>query len=289
MKGLVTLKRKELNEMKRARGTIKIVNENRKDNSSKLNILTNIAIFLLTFTLSISNIFDLPTLSSENKHDVETIEVTDEVIAAYHGEIPKHKMVVRNNIIPKTVSTKNVKISGGITEVFETMDDADFKKMEELTREPDISDNIYVPIKEERNYNISEKEYEILCKVVEAEVEGDKTWYNRGLTYDQLLKAKIRVAQVFLNRTFDNKSFKSIDSLYESLTQKNASSTFNDGRYYKVTVRDITKEAVYRALLRSTPDYTGGALFFSSGNGCSKYGTLTLTDEVGHSFYNPYL
>ena len=291
MKGTITryIRKEFLKEMKRVRGTIKIKNRNRKDNSNTLNAISNLVIFVLTFMLSISNIFDLPTLASENNHEVETIQITDEVIAIYHGETIEHKTVVRNDVIPKTVSNKNVIVNGGITKIFESMDSEDFNRIEESQKEPDISDNIYVPIKEERNYDITENEYEILCKVVEAEVEGDKTWYSRGLTYDQLLKSKIRVAQVFLNRTFDNKSFKRIDTLYEALTQQNASSTFNDGRYYRVTVRDITKEAVYRALLRSTPDYTGGALFFSSGNGCSKYGKLTLTDEVGHSFYNPYL
>ena len=275
--------------MKRTRGTIKVVNENRRDSSDRMKSITNVMIFILTFMLSISNIFDLPTLASERK-EVETIEITDEVIAKFHNEYKEPKMTIREDVNQlKRIQLESVDVNAGITKIFENMDTDDFERMEEMTREPDISDNIYVPVKEERKYDITEKEYEVLCRVVEAEVEGDKTWYNRGLTYDQLLKAKIRVAQVFLNRTFDNKSFKSVNSLYKALTQKNASSTFVDGRYYKVTVGDITKEAVYRALLSSTPDYTGGALFFSSGTACSKYGTRTLTDEVGHSFYNPYL
>ena len=75
---------------------------------------------------------------------------------------------------------------------------------------------------------------------------------------------KLRVAQVFMNRVEDNKKFKSINNLYEALTQPGATSTLIDGRYYEVEITDVTREAVHKALLKDTPDYTQGALFFNS-------------------------
>ena len=64
--------------------------------------------------------------------------------------------------------------------------------------------------------------------------------------------------------------------------KKNASSTFRDGRYYKVKVTDYTVEAVNKALSAYTPDLTRGALFFSSGKPNSSQ--TIFKDEVGHIF-----
>lgn len=138
----------------------------------------------------------------------------------------------------------------------------------------------------EYRMEIDNETLEVLTRVVEAEVTGSSyTYKGEKLTYDELLQSKIRVAQVFMNRVEDNDSFKFIDDLYESLTYKGASSTFGDGRYYKVEITDITREAVKLALLAETQDYTDGALYFSSGTTECAYGNYMFTDDVGHSFF----
>lgn len=141
------------------------------------------------------------------------------------------------------------------------------------------------PIPEVR-MDINSDTYNVLLRVVEAEITGESYKYKGNLvSYDELLKSKIRVAQVFMNRVENTTSFKYTETLYEALTEKGASSTFLDGRYYEVKITDITKEAVRLALLKDTPDYTDGALFFSSGTTSCKYGDLLFVDSVGHAFF----
>lgn len=138
----------------------------------------------------------------------------------------------------------------------------------------------------EYRMNIDSKTYEVFVRVVEAEVTGDYiSFKGKVLSHDEILESKIRVAQVFMNRVEDVENFSYINDLYESLTYKNASSTFNDGRYYTVEITDITREAVDIALLKDTPDYTDGALYFSSGTTENKYGELLFVDDVGHAFF----
>ena len=140
--------------------------------------------------------------------------------------------------------------------------------------------------KPEQRFYIDNETREILERVVEAEVTGSSYSYKgTKLTYDQLLHAKIRVAQVFMNRVDAYREFSKIDTLKESLLYPYATSTISDGRYYKVSVTDITKEAVDLALLNETPDYTDGALYFASGTTSSPYGDLLFVDDVGHAFF----
>lgn len=161
------------------------------------------------------------------------------------------------------------------------------------TYEVEVVESEVVPVVEaevvetpEYRMEINNETLEVLTRVVEAEVTGSSyTYKGEKLTYDELLQSKIRVAQVFMNRVEDNDSFKFIDDLYESLTYKGASSTFGDGRYYKVEITDITREAVKLALLAETQDYTDGALYFSSGTTECAYGNYMFTDDVGHSFF----
>lgn len=138
----------------------------------------------------------------------------------------------------------------------------------------------------EMRMDIDDKTYEVLVRVTEAEVTGESfTYKGDKVSEEEMLLAKVRVAQVFMNRVEDDSKFSSVDSLYEALTQKNASSTFNDGRYYTVDITDMTKEAVDLALRADTADYTDGALFFSSNTNHCDYGSYLFTDDVGHSFF----
>ena len=135
-------------------------------------------------------------------------------------------------------------------------------------------------------YELTEEERSILERVVEAEVASSFVYKGREVSEDEILKSKIRVAQVFYNRVKDEKKFSSIANMKESLLLPGATSTIGNGSYYKVKVTDLTKEAVELAFRDSTEDYTNGALFFHSGTDVSSpYGTFLFTDSVGHKFF----
>ncbi len=156
---------------------------------------------------------------------------------------------------------------------------------EKMSKEEIVSEGLSQDENVAQRMTIDHNTMSILIRVVEAEVTGSSFRYKgNDVSYDELLKSKIRVAQVFMNRVEDQHGFKNIDSLYEALTYPGATSTFDDGRYYKVEITDITREAVRLALRADTPDYTDGALFFNTGTSC-KYGSYLFTDAVGHSFY----
>ncbi len=93
----------------------------------------------------------------------------------------------------------------------------------------------------------SSKEVEILERIVEAEATGED------------LKGKMLVANVILNRVNSKKFPSSIEGV---VFQKGQFSPIRDGRYYKVSIKDSTKEAVSRAL--QGEDYSQGALYFAA-------------------------
>lgn len=110
-------------------------------------------------------------------------------------------------------------------------------------------DAIEVMQTETKGHSLSEKEYRILTRIVEAEAGNmDK-------------KSKILVANVILNR-MAHKEFP--DTVEEVVFQNvNGAIQFSpvaDGRYYTVNVTDSTKESVDRAL--DGEDYSKGALYF---------------------------
>lgn len=93
----------------------------------------------------------------------------------------------------------------------------------------------------------SSKEVAILERIVEAEATGED------------LKGKMLVANVILNRVNSKKFPSSIEGV---VFQKGQFSPIRDGRYYKVSIKDSTKEAVSRAL--QGEDYSQGALYFAA-------------------------
>lgn len=128
-------------------------------------------------------------------------------------------------------------------------------------------------------YDISDKDYEVLLRIVEAEAGGeDET-------------GKLLVANVVLNRV---KSDSFPDTVEEVVFQKEGNcyqfSPISNGRYDSVCISDETYAAVERALMGE--DLSGGALYFVS----EKYADpdklewfhtkLTLLySHGGHSFY----
>ena len=101
---------------------------------------------------------------------------------------------------------------------------------------------------------VTDKEYEILCRIVEAEA-GDQDVYGR-----------ILVANVILNRVNYKKEWK--NDIEGVVFEKNQFSPISNGAYYKVKVDDLTKEAVDRCL--EGEDYSDGAFFFFMRSGTSK-------------------
>lgn len=99
--------------------------------------------------------------------------------------------------------------------------------------------------------DFSEEDYEVLCRIVEAEAG------------DQDEKGRILVANVILNRVRDGEFPDNITDVVFQKSKKTYqfSPTRPGGRYYTVTVSDLTVECVERALRGE--DYSEGALYFA--------------------------
>ena len=126
----------------------------------------------------------------------------------------------------------------------------------------------------EKHLDLSEKEYNILLRIVEAEVTG-----TCGVSREEAINSKFRVARVIINRVLSPKFPNTVEGV---VFQSRQFSPIGDGRYWQVTPTDLTKEAVDRALLKSVPDDIPGALFFTRTMFNREY---ILTDAVGHNFF----
>lgn len=100
-------------------------------------------------------------------------------------------------------------------------------------------------------YNISEEDYEVLLRIVEAEAGGEDE------------EGKLLVANVVLNRVAHEKF---PDTISEVVFQRSKGTTqfspVASGRFYRVTVSEETVEAVDRAL--SGEDISQGAIYFAA-------------------------
>lgn len=126
---------------------------------------------------------------------------------------------------------------------------------------------------------LSQKEYEVLTRIVEAEATGGD------------LKSKTIVANVILNRV-KNPQFP--NTVKGVVFQRNGKVTqfspISDGRYYSVKVTKETKKAVDRAL--AGEDYSKGALFFACRSGATKKNMAWFDRHLkplfqygGHEYY----
>ena len=91
------------------------------------------------------------------------------------------------------------------------------------------------------------KDYNTLCRIVEAEASGED------------MIGKIMVANVILNRV-EHDRFP--DTVYHVVYAKGQFSPVSNGRINRVKVSEETQEAVERAL--SGEDYSNGALYFAA-------------------------
>lgn len=102
--------------------------------------------------------------------------------------------------------------------------------------------------------DVTDEEYEILCRITEAEA-GDQDVYGR-----------ILVVNVILNRVNYTKEF--ANTIEGVVFEKGQFSPITNGAYDRAVVDDLTREAVDRAL--EGEDYSQGALYFFMRSATSK-------------------
>lgn len=118
--------------------------------------------------------------------------------------------------------------------------------------------------------NLSETEYNELCRIVEAEAGGEP------------IDTRIAITDVILNRVTSSKF---PNNIHDVIFSGNQFSPISNGRYYKVTVSASTKQAVNEAL--NGPDHSMGALYFMNPKYSSKknvewfYGSLQYLFSYG--------
>lgn len=170
----------------------------------------------------------------------------------------------------------------GSYQVSELFEDTSVKKVTKLNEEV-ASHKRKIEVssceKDLRVYQISDKDYEVLLRIVEAEAGGeDET-------------GKLLVANVVLNRV-DSTKFP--DTVEEVVFQQEGGcyqfSPVSNGRYESVCVSEETYEAVERALMGE--DLSEGALYFVSEKYADPeklewfHSKLTLLySHGGHNFY----
>ncbi len=99
--------------------------------------------------------------------------------------------------------------------------------------------------------DLSESDYEVLLRIVQAEAGNEDT------------KGKILVANVVLNRVMDARFPGSVTGVvFQNAGGRAQFSPVANGTYYSVVVSEDTKEAVDRAL--AGEDYSEGALYFAA-------------------------
>lgn len=135
------------------------------------------------------------------------------------------------------------------------------------------------PVNPYQDLQLSETDYEALCRIVQAEAGGED---ERG---------KILVAEVILNRVLTD-GFE--DTVYDVIFEKSGGSAqfapTVDGRYFTVEVTEESREAVESAL--HGEDFSEGALFFSARSKANPndmawfdHNLKWLFQYGGHEFY----
>lgn len=221
-----------------------------------MNRLKRILVFSFTFILMTGSI---SVFAATPKKDTVTEKNTEEVDVTEDGEVSAAATSIREAGIALTKSVydfseyvkeskKNAKPkTPGVVEISVSTSIGD-------TEGKRYSDVLTYRYNSKMTKKISDKEYEILCRIVEAEA-GDQDVYGR-----------ILVANVILNRVNYKKEFE--NDIEGVVFEKNQFAPVADGSYYKVGISSLTKEAVDRCL--EGEDYSDGALFFFMRSGTTK-------------------
>ena len=137
-----------------------------------------------------------------------------------------------------------------------------------------------------KGISLTEAEFEEFCRMVEAEVTGDKpSDFPVSCTETHIWWAKLRCARVILNRIADDEF---PDSMHEVLYQKGQFAPISDKRYYTVEVTDMTRDVCRAALNANQHDDVPDALYFRMGkwHGNTARRGFIKTDKLGISYYS---
>lgn len=157
---------------------------------------------------------------------------------------------------------------------------------ETVIREDVIEEQHPVEVASYKGITLTDAEFEEFCRMVEAEVTGDKpSDFPVSCTETHIWWAKLRCARVILNRIVDDEF---PNSMHEVLYQKGQFAPISDGRYYDVTITEMTRDACRAALDANQHDDVPDALYFRMGKwrGNTAQRGFIKTDKLGISYYS---
>ena len=157
---------------------------------------------------------------------------------------------------------------------------------ETIIREDVIEEQHSEEVAPYKGIRLTDAEFEEFCRMVEAEVTGDKpSDFPVSCTETHIWWAKLRCARVILNRMADDE-FPS--TMSEVLYQKGQFAPISDGRYYDVTITEMTRDACRAALDANQHDDVPDSLYFRMGKwrGSTAQRGLIKTDKLGISYYS---
>lgn len=225
-----------------------------------LRKLSNKVFNILFITLFVS-LFSIKTYANEiETNNTSVIEMEEEQPIGPGYEIERKDIETISETLEYVEIVSNVEGNSNIIENQEIVEDNGIL----TTNQKNNSIGI----------DISDKDYENLLHIVEAEATG------------QDLKGKVLIANVVFNR-YRKGGYRTITDV---IFEKNQFSPIRDGRFWSVPVTESTREAVRQSL--QGIDYSQGALYFMNRKGASKKNAswfdrnLTyLFSHSGHEFF----
>ena len=217
------------------------------------NLLTNSVDDFNTYDLNQANVSYAATINNADK-------TTNDVGMAINTAMPYSEYIKELN---ESKKSKEIQV----TNITSTQKPSSKKKINN-SQNTKSTKKIFKELSKEDRF--------VLYRIVEAEAtNGDK-------------QSKKNVTHVILNRV---KSSKFPNTIKGVVFAKRQFSPISDGRYYKVNIKDSTKQAVIEAYEEG--DTTGGALYFANMSCVSNVRTrnwfnsmtFLFKDSIGHSFF----
>lgn len=220
----------------------------------KGDFLTEIAMFTICAVAAIAisfgvRIFDVTDDSQVYAASEEqTTEWTENVVVSRQEvtDSPEEEVKTQRKVNRIGMSCEDVVVGQRVSTIHN--DYSAMNVSEEMANAVNIMDQAAVMLASTPDI-MSDEDYETLLKIVEAEAGTED------------LKGRILVANVIMNRVKHEEFPDNItDVVYEYRAGVPQFSPVYDGRIYRVTVSDQTREAVKQAI--EGADYSEGALFF---------------------------
>jgi N-acetylmuramoyl-L-alanine amidase len=232
------------------------------------NILTSTQLKLVTNEMKNTN--QLISASNDSKSDKvitkaneilnsSTVETKTEETKSEVANTEQAKVNANEKVDSGSTNDKGKESTLSVSSTDKKTEDTKEKSVEKKESKKNSESDKTKTSKKEKKYDknknnvvgLSDKEIEILQRIVEAEASGETT------------KGKMLVANVILNRV-KNTYFP--DTVEGVVFQRNGGtyqfSPIKDGRYYSIKVSSDTKKAVNRVL--KGEDESKGALYFSA-------------------------